>query len=143
MSIAMKYAMFQLFFIATEDLKDPDAEVYTDIQPKQKAFTPPAVNAEAIVDKVEKIPPAQRKPTKQGASPVMQFLRQAAAGLREARGISPSENNKLFKTQMDVLVAAKLAPNKPLEQYTMEEAEALIDAMQKCFKPLGTELKTE
>lgn len=34
MSIAMKYAMFQLFLIPTEELKDPDADVYTDIQPK-------------------------------------------------------------------------------------------------------------
>lgn len=153
MSIAMKYAMFQLFFIATEDLKDPDAEVYTDIQPKhkitqgsvneQKPFTPPTVSANAVVDKVEKVPPVPRKSTKQETSPVMQFLLQAAAGLREARGITPSENNKLFKTQRDVLVAAKLAPNKPLEEYTMEEAEALIDAMHKCFLPLGTELKTE
>ena len=143
MSIAMKYAMFQLFFIATEDLKDPDAEVYTDIQPKQKPFTPPAVNTQAVVDKVEKVPPAPRSVPHTNESPVMQFLLGASKGLREARGISAKENNELFKTQRDVLVKAKLAPGKPLEQYTMEEAEALIDAMQRCFLPLGTELKTE
>ena len=34
MSVAMKYAMFQLFCIPTEELKDPDADVYTDILPR-------------------------------------------------------------------------------------------------------------
>jgi len=37
MSVGMKYAMFQLFFIPTEELKDPDADVYTDILPKNSA----------------------------------------------------------------------------------------------------------
>ena len=34
MSVAMKYAMFQLFFIATEELKDPDAETPPQIVPR-------------------------------------------------------------------------------------------------------------
>ena len=154
MSIAMKYAMFQLFFIPTEELKDPDADVYTDIQPKHKPitqgnvgdmkpFTPPTVNPCAVVDKVEKVPPVPRAVPQTHDSPVMQFLLTSSKGLREARGISAKENNELFKKQRDVLVKAKLAPDKPLEQYTMEEAESLIDAMQKCFLPLGTELKKD
>ena len=46
-------------------------------------------------------------------------------GLREARGITVAQNNKLFKEQREALVKGKLAPDKPLEEYTMEEAEAL------------------
>lgn len=34
MSIAMKYAMFQLFLIPTEELKDPDAETMPPIAPR-------------------------------------------------------------------------------------------------------------
>ena len=141
MSIAMKYAMFQLFFIATEDLKDPDAEVYTDIQPKVRRE---AVTQPAVVEVVDKVPPAEPKPTpKPVRSPTQAFLLTAMAGLREMRGISAQQNNKLFKEQRDALVKAKLAPDKPIEEYTMAEAEALIDAMYKCFTPTGSELKTE
>ena len=34
MSVAMKYAMFQLFFIPTEELKDPDAETMEGVLPQ-------------------------------------------------------------------------------------------------------------
>ena len=49
MSVAMKYAMFQLFFIPTEELKDPDADVYSDILPKK-------TDAPASVTTSSKIP---------------------------------------------------------------------------------------
>jgi hypothetical protein len=39
MSVAMKYAMFQLFCIPTEELKDPDADSYEGILPKGVAVT--------------------------------------------------------------------------------------------------------
>ena len=35
MSVAMKYAAFQLFMIPTEEMVDPDKDVYTDIVPKK------------------------------------------------------------------------------------------------------------
>lgn len=35
MSIAYKYAAFQVFNIPTEEMKDPDADVYEDIEPEQ------------------------------------------------------------------------------------------------------------
>jgi len=130
MSIAMKYAMFQLFFIPTEELKDPDAEVYQDIKPKAKA-TP------GVVETASKIPSSTT------ANPVIQFLVTARAGLAKKRGIDEDANGRLFKAQHEALVKAKLAPDKKADQYTMEEAAALIEAMEKCFEPLGTELKTE
>jgi hypothetical protein len=37
MSVAMKYAMFQLFCIPTEEMIDPDGESFTDVQPKGAA----------------------------------------------------------------------------------------------------------
>ena len=123
MSIAMKYAMFQLFFIATEDLKDPDAEVYTDIKPKATPATVTTANS---------LPPE---------NPVRKFLANCMTSLREKRNISPDANKKLFMQQYTALVNAKLAPNKDLNEYTMAEAMELVDAMQKCFDLTGTELK--
>jgi hypothetical protein len=76
-------------------------------------------------------------------TPVMEYLLKCMADMREMRQISAAENNKLFKAQRDALVKKKLAPNKNLAEYTMEEALALIDAMYRCFDPTGTELKTE
>ena len=126
MSIAMKYAMFQLFFIATEDLKDPDAEVYTDIKPK--TATP------ATVTTASSLPPE---------NPVRKFLANCMTSLREKRNITPEANKKLFMQQYTALVNAKLAPNKDLNDYTMAEAMNLVDAMQKCFDLTGTELKVK
>ena len=41
MSIAFKYACFQVFCIPTEEMKDPDAECH-EVKPKAKPTTPPA-----------------------------------------------------------------------------------------------------
>lgn len=74
-------------------------------------------------------------------SPVETFLKNAMKGMREVRGISAAANNKLFKDQLNALIEAKMAPNKSLAEYTLEEAEALIEAMYKNFAPEGTEVK--
>ena len=69
------------------------------------------------------------------------YLLTEIAELREKRGISAKDNNDLFKTQRQALIDAGLAPNKRVQEYTMEEAKALIDAMYKNFTPTGTEIK--
>ena len=74
-------------------------------------------------------------------TPETEFLLAAMKGLREQRGITAAENKKLFNQQKSALVAAKMAPDKPTEEYTLEELESLIDAMYKNFAPTGTELK--
>lgn len=55
MSVAMKYAMFQLFCIPTEEMKDPDADSYNDILPKG---TP----ANVQISPAAKVPPINRDP---------------------------------------------------------------------------------
>ena len=124
-----------LYIYAGEDL--PESEEPKEIEPVIpvtnrvapatviKAATLPQVNAESATE----------------ISPVKQFLTTAMAGLREMRGITPAKNNELFKKQLNALIEAKLAPNKKLDEYTMEEAASLIDAMEKCFDLTGTELK--
>jgi len=76
-------------------------------------------------------------------SPVKRYLIAQLSAMREMRGVTNAENNRIFKKQLDVLVKAGLAPDKKVDDYSIEEAEALVDAMNKCFEPTGTELKTE
>lgn len=38
LAVAMKYACFQVFCIPTEELKDPDADSYLDVQPFQERY---------------------------------------------------------------------------------------------------------
>lgn len=89
----------------------------------------------------EKRPPAASASTVQPNVMVEAFLKSSLKTMREERGISAKENNELFAKQKDALVAAGLAPNKPLSEYTMAEAESLIDGMYKNFSSSGTELK--
>lgn len=88
------------------------------------------------VESSSKLPESAQEP-----NPVKAYLQDKMRELREMRGISAAENNKLFSDQKTALVKAKLAPDKALAEYTMDEAKELIDAMYKNFAPTGTELK--
>ena len=152
-SYARKYALNALLMI--DDSKDSDDDSMSPKNPendpeKEKPAEVPAskppvkppVKEDApapIVSIGGKVPPAKKDPApKAEKSPVQQFLITAMKGLREARGITPAQNNKLFNEQWKALIERKLAPDKALEEYTMEEAEHLIDGMWKCFSPEGT-----
>ena len=143
MSVALKYACFQLFMIPTEDLVDPDAEshtvlakdnniTYTQKEPERKTFTKPAP-APATVAQVAKIP----------APSVLDYLANKREELREARGIDKEENNALWNKQVSVLKAAKKVPAKALSAFTQNEAESLVNLMYSAFTPTGTELVTD
>ena len=142
MSVAMKYAMFQLFCIPTEEMKDPDADCYTDIQPRgTKAAKKKETAKEPEPAKPD--PAADHSPAPAPATdtdPVRTFLITANKALRESRGISAEENNRIFSAQWEALKAAKIAPDKKLGEYTLDEAEALIRAMQTRFDGLETAL---
>ena len=126
-----------LYIYAGEDLPECEAEQQKNTQPAQ-----PVQPVAAVVETASKLPEQPKKEaSKADVTPVQVFLLTAMKGLREARGITVAQNNKLFKEQREALVKSKLAPDKPLEEYTMEEAEALIDAMYKTFSPEGTEIK--
>ena len=160
-SYARKYALNALLMI--DDSKDSDDDSLSPKNPENdpekskpaakpaekpaakpapKPATPPVSivpDPPAVVEIVSKVPSAEKKPAPNAEkSPVQEFLISAMRGLREARGITPAQNNKLFKAQLEALIERKLVPDKALEDYTMEEAEFLIDAMRKCFSPEGT-----
>jgi hypothetical protein len=108
----------------------PEKPEQPDDEPEQ--VKPINQDAPATVEVASKIPER---------TPETEFLLTAMKGLRENRGITAAENKKLFNQQKAALVAAKMAPDKPTEDYTLEELESLIDAMYKNFAPTGTELK--
>lgn len=91
----------------------------------------PGENTDAKCETVSKVPEM---------TPEMKYLGEAMKQLREERGITAAENKKLFVDQKNALVAAGLAPDKDIQKYTMQELEALIDAMMKNFRTTGTEL---
>lgn len=126
-------AMFGLglYIYAGEDLPESDQKEEKPAAKETKSVTKPATTP-GTVTKADKLPTV---------SPVKQFLLTAMAGLRQKRNISADANSKLFTDQCKALIKAKMAPDKSLEEYTMDEAAALIEAMEKCFDLLGTELK--
>ena len=73
-------------------------------------------------------------------NPVQKYLVGQMKMLRELRQISFKENNKLFEDQLKALISAGLAPDKKTSDYTMEEAENLIDAMMKNFPIKSAEM---
>ena len=151
-SYARKYALNALLMI--DDAKDSDDDEYSPKNPKMnndqapgKPFTPPAPSenkGQVQVTTSSTLPPAANieKP-KPEPTAVQIYMMKAMKQLREDRGISVSENNKLFAAQFEALVNAGLAPKKKTEEYTIEEAEALIDAMYKNFPPNSAELKKQ
>lgn len=128
-----------LYIYAGEDL--PEGEREQDSAP---TFTPPVVTKKTTAATVVTLPQVkQEEPERPIPTPVQAYLLAEMTDLRKERGMTPKQNNALFKAQKDALVAAKLAPDKSLEEYTMDEAMALISAMRACFSLTGTELKTE
>lgn len=147
MSVALKYACFQLFMIPTEEMVDPDAESHevlakTPANAQAKAPATPA-KAETVktVPTVQK-PAEPKQPEKpaEPVNPVLQYLAKEREELRKARNISAAENAAIWKRQTEILKGAKLAPNKALSSYTQEEATALVQRMYTNFTPTGTEL---
>ena len=153
MSVALKYACFQLFMIPTEEMVDPDQESHdvtsgakTPDKPKEtkqeriptgRTETPntPPVNAD--VQKVPSVPPT---PPKTPENPVLDYIAKERGELRVARKLSAAENNALFKAQTEILRAAGLIPNKAYNQMDMQEAKTMVNLMYTRFTPTGTEL---
>ena len=159
MSIALKYAAFQIFMIPTEELVDPDAESH-EVAPKNteppkpqknttakndnKPAEKPPENPEepkADVSTVPTVPALQRAVDAASEIPVLTFLAKEREQLAELRQINAAENAALWKKQVEVLRGAKLIPDKALSAYTKDEAAAMVRLMYDRFDPTGTELK--
>lgn len=149
MSVALKYACFQLFMIPTEEMVDPDAEVHVVTTPARTPQAPKQAQqvAKATVTQAQKIPQTAPQTAPQKAestgNAVLDYLIEKRTELQTIREISSAENNALFNTQVKVMKAAGIVPNKPLENYTKAEAESLVNFMYTRFDPTGTVLKDD
>jgi hypothetical protein len=74
-------------------------------------------------------------------NPVLEYLAKEREALRVVREMSKAENNALWKAQIKALTDAGIIPNKPLADFTMQEAENMVKAMYANFTPTGTEMK--
>lgn len=126
-----------LYIYAGEDLPESEKEEAPQEQPKPKPVTP------ATVTNVVQLPSVKQEEKAKEVNPVTKYLLTAMGALREKRGVTPAKNNEIFKKQMTELIKYKMAPDKKIDEYTMEEAMALIEKMDKCFELTGTELKKE
>lgn len=152
MSIALKYAAFQIFMIPTEETTiDPDAETHEvapknttakqNNKPAEKPQETPPEEPKADVSTVPTVPALQRAVDKAAEIPVLTFLAKEREQLAEIRQINAAENAALWKKQIEVLRGAKLIPDKALSAYTKDEAAAMVRLMYDRFDPTGTELK--
>ena len=149
MSVALKYACFQLFMIPTEEIIDPDAESPEATSKAQAPKAPRAAQQERIVTRTPvqvtqaaTVPPTpgQQTPPADPVPAVLNYLAKEREALRVVREISKAENNAIWKAQIAALKEAKLAPEKALTEYTQTEAEQLVGLMYTRFTPKGTVL---
>lgn len=133
MSVALKYACFELFMIPTEEMIDPDAEVH-EVAPKTVTKQTQKAPEPAKVTIAQTVPPADPLP------PVMNYLANEREELRKAREITKAANNAIWTKQVDVLKAAGMIPNKALSSYTQDEATKMVQLMYSKFTQTGTEL---
>lgn len=144
MSVAMKYAMFQLFCIPTEEMKDPDADVYKDIMPKGYKPEPPAGT------QAPQAAPAAAQVNKQATLPLEQRVQQAIDGTKAEQPPEPPKPETpaaFIKRSLDEIKAknagfdfmrtrAELIKSGTIEDIpsatmTMEQAKGLITAIEK------------
>jgi hypothetical protein len=121
MSVAMKYAMFQLFCIPTEEMIDPDGESFTDVQPEgaakpaAQAMNPaaaanPAVNAQVTTQATI--------PANQPAETAESYRKMAWA--QYGKDFSDPKGVKLAQFRSDLL-SKGLISDKPLKQMELPE----------------------
>ena len=138
MSIAMKYAMFQLFMIPTEAV-DPDSECH-EVDPIQQDFTRvPAANVrpqnaaqQASVSTVDRIPAPAPKAAE--TAPVQP---ETPGGYikRRLREIAPELIDGFnFVNARKALIAGGVIEDVPSAVITMEQANTLIEAIRDNFR---------
>lgn len=127
MSVAMKYAMFQLFCIPTEEMKDPDADVYKDVLPKDRK------QAQAQQKQAENgtVTTAGMIPQEKAKEPETAPKQPETAGVYMKRRIAEMAKEYAdvgfdFAGVRKTLIDAGQVPDVPSATMTMEQAEQLM-----------------
>lgn len=131
MSIALKYAMFQLFMIPTEDIKDPDAEVHEPILPRNQT-------TQAVTVKQQTVPPVQKATEAPNPNTVDGYLQNELVFMAQRMGFPDKKTTTAkFAEMRKAVIAAGLVPDKPRTEMTLDEAKALVAAIYETFLPGG------
>jgi hypothetical protein len=155
MSVALKYAMFQLFMIPTEEMAmdDPDRETHETTGGAKQPTAPKTTKRETVNKapekaqnapvpaQVQKVPSVPQTAPETAKNPVLEYMARERENLRAARQISKAENTALWSKQVEALKNAGMIPNKALSQFTQAEAEYMVSCMYSNFPPTGSELK--
>ena len=148
MSVAMKYAMFQLFCIPTEELKDPDADVYQNILPRGAKPTAQTATQTAAQTSTQTATQAQvgtggalpsvnppEKPTQPAPKETTKPMSEGAAYLTQEKKKLEQELGADFsfgKARLK-LVADGVVENIPSAIITLDQAKELIKAMRDAY----------
>lgn len=126
MSIAYKYALFQLFCIPTEEMKDPDADVYTDVLPKgPQRPQKPAENGTVTTSRT--IPQASAQEAKTAAETPGAYIKRR---IGEIKGRNADFD---FMRARAALIQGGVVEDVPSATMSMEQAVALMDAIEANF----------
>ena len=110
------------------DTPDAPADGKADRMPKQ--------DAPADVKKVDSVPPVKDE------NPVKKYIANELTFMKQMFGIrSTDEMMKKFGEMRKSLIEAKIIEDVSSDAQTMEQAEAMIDAIYKNFKPEGNQVK--
>lgn len=132
MSVAMKYAMFQLFCIPTEEMVDPDQDTY-EVAPKQPAQQPAqqpkqqAKHGKASVSTGEAVP--QMQPVETAESYRKKAWAQYGADYNDPKG----EKLQQFR---QALVDGGLIEDKPLKEMNLDQIKAFFRLVYEQFGDL-------
>lgn len=151
MSTAMKYAMFQLFCIPTEEMKDPDADVYTDVLPRgqkpapapQKPAQPPRQQpaqgkGDVSITQQKTVPEAQPEAPKKVLTEAQTYLNNEIAFMGQRLGVDGKQARAMFAAYRKQLVEAKKVPDVNSAEMTRGQAEALMKAIYANFIEVKT-----
>lgn len=147
MSAALKYFLFQSLLIPTEELVDPDKDVYDDVGPRRlpsrRNDNPPAKGA--TVEKTDTLPPQANQqeppaggngnpPPKPPVNPVVNYLKNEQRFMMGRLGITDdmAMTAKFAKWRKE-LIASGAVEDIPSKNLTMEQAHALCEAIYKTF----------
>jgi hypothetical protein len=131
-SYARKYALNALLMI--DDSKDSDDDSLSPKNPKNAEEKPTEKPAAKPVAKAE-VTTTSRVPS---GNPVKDFIANELVFMGQMYGITDkTEMLKKFGEMRKGLISAKIIEDIPSDQQTMEQAQAMVDAIYKNFKPSG------
>ena len=128
MSVAMKYAMFQLFCIPTEEMRDPDADVYKDVLPSGTRQPAPQAST------TDRVPPTQPAPQAPQPTPPKTMSEGAAYLAAEKKKLEQEIGGSFnFGKARLQLIADGKVESIPSATITLPQAQELIKVMRETY----------